>query len=146
MSLKKNRKKFFIILEVFIMKGRCCDMPFFYFSLACTWLRYMKYWPTLVCLFVDRLWGEPVNLREQHDALEFFNNLVDNLDEGLKALSGDPLFSNILGGSFADQKICKGCPHRYGMFVPWSSSFLLSAHDTGLSGFFFFFFFWCVRI
>lgn len=62
-----------------------------------------------------RLWGEPVNLREQHDALEFFNNLVDNLDEGLKALSGDPLFSNILGGSFADQKICKGCPHRYEM-------------------------------
>lgn len=63
-------------------------------------------------LLLFRLWGEPVNLREQHDALEFFNNLVDNLDEGLKALSGDPLFSNILGGSFADQKICKGCPHR----------------------------------
>ena len=75
-------------------------------------------------LFFDRLWGEPVNLREQHDALEFFNNLVDNLDEGLKALSGDPLFSNILGGSFADQKICKGCPHRYGLFVPWWSFFL----------------------
>lgn len=63
--------------------------------------------------FSLRLWGEPVNLREQHDALEFFNNLVDNLDEGLKALNGDPLFSDILGGSFADQKICKGCPHRY---------------------------------
>ena len=61
----------------------------------------------------DRLWGEPVNLREQHDALEFFNNLLDNLDEGLKALSSKPLFSDILGGSFADQKICKGCPHRY---------------------------------
>ena len=62
---------------------------------------------------LDRLWGEPVNLREQHDALEFFNNLLDNLDEGLKALSSKPLFSDILGGSFADQKICKGCPHRY---------------------------------
>jgi len=62
--------------------------------------------------FYDRLWGEPVNLREQHDALEFFNNLVDNLDEGLKALGSEPLFSNTLGGSFADQKICKGCPHR----------------------------------
>lgn len=61
----------------------------------------------------DRLWGEPVNLREQHDALEFFNNLLDNLDEGLKALSSKPLFSDVLGGSFADQKICKGCPHRY---------------------------------
>ncbi|CAH3106557.1 unnamed protein product [Porites lobata] len=66
-----------------------------------------------------KLWGEPVNLREQHDALEFFNNLLDNLDEGLKALSSKPLFSDILGGSFADQKICKGCPHRYSREAPF---------------------------
>ena len=75
--------------------------------------------------FLDRLWGEPVNLREQHDALEFFNNLVDNLDEGLKALSGEPLFSNILGGSFADQKICKGCPHRCEFFLCFLHLFFL---------------------
>lgn len=66
-----------------------------------------------------KLGGEPVNLREQHDALEFFNNLVDNLDEGLKALGGEPLFSNTLGGSYADQKICKGCPHRYSREAPF---------------------------
>lgn len=71
---------------------------------------------TRVNCFCDRLGGEPVNLREQHDALEFFNNLVDNLDEGLKALGGEPLFSNTLGGSYADQKICKGCPHRFVTF------------------------------
>ena len=29
-----------------------------------------------------KLWGEPVNLREQHDSLEFFNALLDNLVEG----------------------------------------------------------------
>uniref|UniRef100_A0A4W3IDV3 ubiquitinyl hydrolase 1 n=1 Tax=Callorhinchus milii TaxID=7868 RepID=A0A4W3IDV3_CALMI len=60
-----------------------------------------------------RLWGEPVNLREQHDALEFFNSLVDSLDEALKALGQPTMLSKVLGGSFADQKICQGCPHRY---------------------------------
>ncbi|XP_076338950.1 ubiquitin carboxyl-terminal hydrolase 9X-like isoform X1 [Tachypleus tridentatus] len=60
-----------------------------------------------------KLWGEPVNLREQHDALEFFNSLVDSLDESLKALGQHSILSKILGGTFADQKICKDCPHRY---------------------------------
>lgn len=59
-----------------------------------------------------RLWGEPVNLREQHDAYEFFNTLVDNIDEGLKSAGVGTFSSNMLGGSFADQKICKQCPHR----------------------------------
>ncbi|XP_010884632.2 probable ubiquitin carboxyl-terminal hydrolase FAF-X isoform X3 [Esox lucius] len=60
-----------------------------------------------------RLWGEPVNLREQHDALEFFNSLVDSLDEALKAFGQPSMLSKVLGGSFADQKICRDCPHRY---------------------------------
>ncbi|UYV75295.1 USP9X [Cordylochernes scorpioides] len=60
-----------------------------------------------------RLAGEPVNLREQHDALEFLNSLVDSLDEALKTLGHSPLLSKVLGGSFADQKICRDCPHRY---------------------------------
>lgn len=66
----------------------------------------------ILYLFHSRLWGEPVNLREQHDALEFFNSLVDSLDEALKALGHPAMLSKVLGGSFADQKICQGCPHR----------------------------------
>ncbi|XP_071949723.1 ubiquitin carboxyl-terminal hydrolase 9X-like isoform X2 [Antedon mediterranea] len=62
---------------------------------------------------IYKLWGEPVNLREQHDALEFFNSLVDSLDEALKSLGQPPIFTKVMGGSFADQKICKDCPHRY---------------------------------
>lgn len=62
--------------------------------------------------FFHRLWGEPVNLREQHDALEFFNSLVDSLEEALKLLNQPCILSQILSGSFADQKICKDCPHR----------------------------------
>ena len=61
---------------------------------------------------IYRLWGEPVNLREQHDALEFFNTLVENLDEGMKVLGRKAMLTKVLGGSFADQKICKTCPHR----------------------------------
>lgn len=68
-------------------------------------------------LVLFRLWGEPVNLREQHDALEFFNSLVDSLDEALKALGHPPMLSKVLGGSFADQKICQGCPHRWALFL-----------------------------
>jgi len=63
--------------------------------------------------FHFKLWGEQINLREQHDALEFFNSLVDSIDEGLKKLSYNKLMASVLGGSFADQKICKDCPHRY---------------------------------
>ncbi|XP_057300867.1 probable ubiquitin carboxyl-terminal hydrolase FAF-X [Hydractinia symbiolongicarpus] len=68
-----------------------------------------------------RLWGEPVNLREQHDAYEFFNTLVDNIDEGLKSAGYKTSCSNVLGGSFADQKICKQCPHRYSRETPFTA-------------------------
>ncbi len=57
--------------------------------------------------------GERVNLREQHDAVEFFNSVVDCIDESMKSLGKEQICSKILGGTFADQKICKGCPHKY---------------------------------
>jgi ubiquitin carboxyl-terminal hydrolase 9/24 len=57
--------------------------------------------------------GERVNLREQHDAIEFFNSIVDCIDETQKALRLEQVCARVLGGTFADQKICKGCPHRY---------------------------------
>lgn len=62
-----------------------------------------------------------MNLREQHDAYEFFNSLVDSIDEGLKSLGLTPIISKVLGGTFADQKICKGCPHRYSREEPFTA-------------------------
>ena len=59
-----------------------------------------------------RLQGKPVNLREQQDAVEFYLRLVESLDEALKALGQEQIMSKVLVGSFSDQKICKGCPHR----------------------------------
>ena len=54
-----------------------------------------------------------MNVQEQQDAMEFFNGVVDCIDEGLKTIGHEVIVSKVLGGSFADQKICKGCPHRY---------------------------------
>ena len=62
---------------------------------------------------ICRFSGEPINLRDQQDAVEFLNNLVDSVDEALKALNLPQICANVLGGVFADQKICKDCPHRY---------------------------------
>ncbi|CAF3635592.1 unnamed protein product [Rotaria socialis] len=57
--------------------------------------------------------GEPVNLRDQQDSVEFLNTVVDSVDEALKTLNLPQICSKVLGGKFADQKICKDCPHRY---------------------------------
>ncbi|XP_013401949.1 probable ubiquitin carboxyl-terminal hydrolase FAF-X isoform X1 [Lingula anatina] len=90
--------------------GVCRQVQMIFGHLACSKLQYYVprgFWKHF------KLWGEPVNLREQHDALEFFNSLVDSLDEALKTEGHPPILSKVLGGSFADQKICKDCPHRY---------------------------------
>ncbi|KAJ7330597.1 Ubiquitin carboxyl-terminal hydrolase 24 [Desmophyllum pertusum] len=60
-----------------------------------------------------KLWGQPVNVREQQDAFEFFSNLTDQLDEILKKTGQEQLFKKTFCGMFADQKICKECNHRY---------------------------------
>lgn len=70
--------------------------------------------------FTFRLQGEPVNLREQQDAVEFFMSLFESLDDGLKALGHPQLMGATLGGCFSDQKICQECPHRYSKEEPFS--------------------------
>lgn len=67
-----------------------------------------------------KLQGEPVNLREQQDAVEFFMSLFESLDEGLKSLGYPQLMGATLGGCFSDQKICQDCPHRYSKEEPFS--------------------------
>lgn len=64
--------------------------------------------------------GEPVNLREQQDAVEFFMRLLDLVDEALKALGYEQKMTQVLGGLYSDQKICKTCPHRYSREQPFS--------------------------
>ena len=65
--------------------------------------------------------GEPVNLREQQDADEFFMRLKEAVEDGLKALGYEQTLTKILSGSFSDQKICKTCPCRYSSEVTFSA-------------------------
>ena len=66
-----------------------------------------------------RMQGEPVNLREQQDAVEFYIFLIDFVDEALKNLGYEKRMTKILGGVYSDQKICKTCPHRYSREEPF---------------------------
>ncbi|CAB4054352.1 USP9_24 [Lepeophtheirus salmonis] len=66
-----------------------------------------------------RMQGEPVNLREQQDAVEFFMSLIDFVDEALKALGYEQRMTKVLGGVLSDQMICKTCPHRYSREEPF---------------------------
>ncbi|XP_062568779.1 ubiquitin carboxyl-terminal hydrolase 24-like [Saccostrea cucullata] len=62
---------------------------------------------------VFKLWGQTVNIREQQDAFDFFQALIDQIDEHLKKIGKPEIFKRKFQGIFSDQKICKDCPHRY---------------------------------
>ncbi|XP_065657355.1 ubiquitin carboxyl-terminal hydrolase 24 isoform X3 [Hydra vulgaris] len=68
-----------------------------------------------------KLWGEPVNVREQQDAFEFFTNITDQLDENLNSLFKKKIFNNLFSGQFVDQKICSECSHCFECDEPFSS-------------------------
>eukprot|EP00041_Stephanoeca_diplocostata_P038576 m.1528538 g.1528538 ORF g.1528538 m.1528538 type:complete len:1185 (-) comp25238_c1_seq6:1718-5272(-) len=54
--------------------------------------------------------GQNVNVRQQQDANEFFQNLVDQIDEHLHKMRKPKYFESVFGGKLTDQKICKcGC-------------------------------------
>jgi hypothetical protein len=51
--------------------------------------------------------GQVVNLREQLDAFECWNQLVDQLDEAMKTINRPKAISSVYDGTFAVQKIIK---------------------------------------
>ncbi|KAK2177004.1 hypothetical protein NP493_624g01033 [Ridgeia piscesae] len=62
---------------------------------------------------VFRLWGQTVNIRDQQDALDFYQAIIDQMDEQLKKIGKELIFKKKFQGVFSDQKICKDCLHRY---------------------------------
>ena len=66
-----------------------------------------KFWQTF------RLFGQPVNVREQQDAFEFFTQIIDQVDEWLADRKRAKIFPSFFEGTFSDQKICQECPHKY---------------------------------
>ncbi|KFM65449.1 Ubiquitin carboxyl-terminal hydrolase 24, partial [Stegodyphus mimosarum] len=88
-----------------------------------------------------RMWGEPINVREQQDAFEFFTHLIDQVDEYLIKVGWDPVFKPKYEGVFTDQKICEGCPHWYereetfmALNLPVKSQNLLDSLDQFVKG------------
>ncbi|XP_071490931.1 ubiquitin carboxyl-terminal hydrolase 24-like [Diadema antillarum] len=61
---------------------------------------------------VFKFWGEPVNVREQQDAFDFFTILTDQLDEHLKTTGQKEVLKPKFQGLYLNQMICQDCPHR----------------------------------
>lgn len=63
-----------------------------------------------------RMWrsADSINIREQHDAFDFFISLTDQIDEYLqKELKKEPIFKSIFEGTYSNQFICQDCDHSY---------------------------------
>jgi ubiquitin carboxyl-terminal hydrolase 9/24 len=107
---KQNRKEY----NITILK----QVQAIFAHLAKTKLQF--YVPRGLWKHFRMLEGEPVNLREQQDAVEFFLRLIDLVDEALKALGFEQKLTKVLSGVYSDQKICKTCPHRYSKEQPFT--------------------------
>ena len=55
--------------------------------------------------------GKPVNVLEQMDVDEFFNNFLDKLEGEIKHSHNSEIIKKIFGGTLSNELICKGCPH-----------------------------------
>lgn len=58
-----------------------------------------------------RVDGHPIDPRMQMDADEFFNTLMDKLDNALKLSKQQQIINNVFQGELSNQMICEGCPH-----------------------------------
>ena len=56
--------------------------------------------------------GEPMPTNEQRDVDEFLNIYMDKIEQNIKGTDDHKYLNSIFGGSFAQELICKGCPHR----------------------------------
>ncbi|KAK4474612.1 hypothetical protein MN116_001749, partial [Schistosoma mekongi] len=54
-----------------------------------------------------------VNPHEQQDSFDFFQALIDQLDDELKKMRREPFFKTLYQGIFLDSKFCDECDHRY---------------------------------
>lgn len=66
-----------------------------------------KFWK---CFRMD---GQPVNVREQQDAFEFYTRLTEQVDDYLKTQCRERVFAQRFEGIYSIQRICQDCPHRY---------------------------------
>eukprot|EP01022_Parablepharisma_sp_SALTPOND_P032448 TRINITY_DN845_c0_g2_i1.p1 TRINITY_DN845_c0_g2~~TRINITY_DN845_c0_g2_i1.p1 ORF type:complete len:2060 (+),score=156.24 TRINITY_DN845_c0_g2_i1:5530-11709(+) len=63
--------------------------------------------------------GNPINYAEQMDIDEFFNILMDKLENALKETTKVGTIKEHFGGVYLNQIICKDCPHRRDLEEPF---------------------------
>lgn len=61
--------------------------------------------------FTQNFDGQQLDVREQMDVDEFFNTLIDKIENHLKDSPFQNLFKHFFGFTVSDEFICKGCPH-----------------------------------
>lgn len=55
--------------------------------------------------------GNPTNVLIQMDVDEFFNMFMDKLEFAIKGTPQEKMIQDHFGGTYANELICKGCPH-----------------------------------
>ena len=65
--------------------------------------------------------GEPTNVLEQMDVEEFLQMFLDRLEAAIKGTPKQKTIQWHFGGKFANEMICKGCPHFYERSEPFLS-------------------------
>jgi ubiquitin C-terminal hydrolase len=60
------------------------------------------------CLNFD---GTSLDIREQMDVDEFYNTLIDKIENHIKDSEYQNIFKHFFGFTISDEFICKGCPH-----------------------------------
>ena len=66
------------------------------------------YNPKDFCMNFD---GNVLDIKEQMDVDEFYNTLIDKLENHTKNTRFQNLFKHFFGFTISDEFICKGCPH-----------------------------------
>ena len=69
------------------------------------------YNPKKFCLAFKDIDGQPIDPNVQKDVDEFFNILIDRIENLIKGTKEEKIMKNLFYGVFANEFICKGCPH-----------------------------------
>ena len=67
--------------------------------------------PKKFCFSFKDIDGSPIDPMVQRDVDEFFNMLIDRIENLIKGTKEEKVMKNLFYGVFANEFICKGCPH-----------------------------------
>ena len=67
--------------------------------------------PKKFCMAFKDIDGSPIDPMVQRDVDEFFNMLIDRIENLIKGTKEEKVMKNLFYGNFANEFICRGCPH-----------------------------------